>query len=154
MYSSTLDGSQYRCTFDSKGLFTTNLELAVARDQVQASKQRRGSPKKECWIRQPPDFSYKLYITTSTLLGKKSKELKKKKKSIATSTVFDDLYRIRSSMLLQVMQQEPPPKIITSFPRLGPYEAQLLFVKKGKFKSSKYQDPKPHDYRQVTVMVN
>ncbi|XP_066485233.1 putative uncharacterized protein C7orf78 homolog [Tiliqua scincoides] len=135
--------NQYKCTFDSKGLFTTNLELALARDQVHASQQPRSTPKKDSWIKPPPDFSYKLYIT-SALLSKKSKELKKKKKkTMTTSTV----------MLLQVIHQEPPPKIITTFPHVGPYEAQLMFVKKGKFKSSKYQDPKPHDYRQYETGI-
>ncbi|KAJ6666634.1 hypothetical protein lerEdw1_020358 [Lerista edwardsae] len=94
-----------------------------------------------------------LEVAAQSLAWKKSKELKKKKKKTITSTVFDELYRIRSSMLFHVIQQEPQPKIITTFPRVGPYEAQLLFVKKGKFKSSKYQDPKPHDYRQYETGI-
>ncbi|XP_053122045.1 uncharacterized protein LOC128331957 [Hemicordylus capensis] len=149
MFPSIHAGNQCRCTFDSKGQFTTNLDLALARNQVHASQQPRSPPERECWIRQPPDFSYRLYISPSRLrkpLGK-SKELKKKKKT-TTGTLCEELHRIRSRLFLQVMEQEAPREIITRFPRVGPYEAQLLFVKNGKFKSGKYQDPKPYDYRQ------
>ncbi|KAH0627426.1 hypothetical protein JD844_003099 [Phrynosoma platyrhinos] len=142
------DRNQSKWTFDLKGKFMTNLELALARNQVHASQQPRIPPEKECWIKQPPDFSYRLYITPSLIRKPhgKPKELKKKKSNI--STVHDKLVGIRSRLFDQVTEQEVQPKIITRFPHVGPYEAQLMFVKMGKFKSTKYQDPKPHDYRQ------
>ncbi|XP_075351540.1 putative uncharacterized protein C7orf78 homolog [Mycteria americana] len=40
------------------------------------------------------------------------------------------------------------PQLVTRFPRIGSYEAKILFVKNGKYKSGVYEDPKPHDYRQ------
>ncbi|KAJ7322362.1 hypothetical protein JRQ81_018649 [Phrynocephalus forsythii] len=141
------DGNQTKCTFDLKGKFTTNLELALARNIVHALQPPRLLPEKESWTKQPPDFSYRLYITPSFFkkpIGK-PKELKKKTKS---SSVHEELSRIRSRLFVQVMEPEKQPTIITRFPHVGPYEAQLMFVKMGKFKSSKYQDPKPYDYRQ------
>ncbi|XP_075603158.1 putative uncharacterized protein C7orf78 homolog [Balearica regulorum gibbericeps] len=40
------------------------------------------------------------------------------------------------------------PQLVTRFPRIGSYEAKILFVKNGKHKTGVYEDPKPHDYRQ------
>ncbi|XP_078233282.1 putative uncharacterized protein C7orf78 homolog [Pogona vitticeps] len=147
MFPCIHDRNRSKCTFDLKEKFTTNLELALARNTVHALQQPRFPPEKESWTKQPPDFSYKLYITPSFFKKPtgKSKELKKKMK---TSTVHEELNRIRSRLFVQVLEPEKQPKIITRFPHVGPYEAQLMFVKMGKFKSSKYQDPKPYDYRQ------
>ncbi|XP_064906280.1 uncharacterized protein C2H7orf78 [Columba livia] len=40
------------------------------------------------------------------------------------------------------------PQLVTCFPRISSYEAKILFVKNGKYKTSMYEDPKPHDDRQ------
>ncbi|XP_062973938.1 uncharacterized protein LOC134392904 isoform X2 [Elgaria multicarinata webbii] len=64
------------------------------------------------------------------------------------NTFSEELHKIRSRLFVPVLEQEEQPEIVTRFPHVGPYEAQLMFVKMGKFKSSKYQDPKPYDYRQ------
>lgn len=150
MFPSIDSSKQSRCTFDSKGQFTTNLELAFTRNQSHASPQSRVPYKREFWIKQPPDFSYRLYITSglpSEPLGKAKKELKKKAATL--SPLYEELNRIRSRWILPETEKEEPPKIITRFPHVGPYEAKLKFVKTGKHSSGKYQDPKPYDFRQV-----
>ncbi|XP_054847893.1 uncharacterized protein LOC129337910 [Eublepharis macularius] len=151
MLPSIHTGNYFKCTFDSKGLFTTNLELALARDQVHASQQARIPPQRESWTKEPLDFSYKLYITPRKPAGKSKEEPKKTK--ITTSTLCEDLQRITSRWILPVIEQQKPPKIVTRFPHIGPYEAQLMFVKKGKFKCGKYQDPKPYDFRQYEASI-
>lgn len=156
MLPSIHTGIYPKCTFDSKGLFTTNLELALARNQVHASQHARlPSPQKESWTKeQPLDFSYKLYISPHLVrkqAGKSKEKPKKKEKKMTMSTLCEDLQRITSRWILPVIEEKKAPKIITRFPHIGPYEAQLMFVKKGKFKCGRYQDPKPHDFRQVKV---
>ncbi|KAF7252499.1 Cytidylate kinase [Varanus komodoensis] len=146
MFPSIHETNQPKCTFETKGKFATNLELAFARNQVRASQQPKVPTEREYWTKQPPDFSYKLYITPAPL-GKpprKSKGLTKKN----ASTFDEELHSIRSRLFAPVIGQADRPEIITRVPHVGPYEAQLMFVKMGKFKSSKYQDPKPYDYRQ------
>ncbi|XP_042331654.1 uncharacterized LOC102725191 homolog [Sceloporus undulatus] len=148
MFPNIHDRNQSKWTFDLKKKFITNLDLALSRDQVHASQLPRIPPEKKCWLKQPPDFSYRLYITPSLIRKPhgQPKELKKQKSK--TSTVHDELVGIRSRLFDQVIEPEVQPKIITRFPHVGPYEAQLMFVKMGKFKTTKYQDPRPHDYRQ------
>ncbi|XP_061442487.1 uncharacterized protein LOC133365106 [Rhineura floridana] len=147
MFPSIYARNQSKCTFDLKGKFATDLEVALARNQVHASQLPTVPSERDYWLKQPPDFSYKLYITPglfSKPLGK-SKELKKK---MSPSTLYEELHRIRSRLFAPVVEQKEESKIVTRFPHVDPYEAQLMFVKKGKYKSSKYQDPKPFDYRQ------
>ncbi|CAI5788647.1 Hypothetical predicted protein [Podarcis lilfordi] len=147
MFPNIHAGNQSKCTFDLKGRFATNLELALQRDRVNESQPLTAPLEKDSCLKQPPDFSYRLYITRGLLRKPrgKSKELKKKS---PPSTVQEELQRIRSNLFFSIVEREQEPKIITRFPHMGPYEAQLMFVKMGKFKSSKYQDPKPFDYRQ------
>ncbi|XP_077160606.1 putative uncharacterized protein C7orf78 homolog [Paroedura picta] len=141
-----------KCTFYSKGLFTTNLELALERNKVHASQQTRlPPPQRESWTKEPLDFSYKLYITPHIVrkpAGKSKEEPTKKEKEMTMNDLCEDLQRITSRWILPDIEEQKPPKIITRFPHIGPYEAQLMFVKKGKFKCGRYQDPKPHDFRQ------
>lgn len=154
MLPSIHSGIYPKCTFDSKGLFTTNLELALERNQVHASQPARlPPPQRESWTEEPLDFSYKLYLSPHIRkpAGKLKEKPKKKEKKMTTSTLCEDLQRITSRCILPVIEKQKQPKIITRFPHIGPYEAQLMFVKKGKFKCGRYQDPKPHDYRQVKV---
>ncbi|XP_060639330.2 putative uncharacterized protein C7orf78 homolog [Anolis sagrei] len=80
-----------------------------------------------------------------------SKEMKKQ--NSRASTVQDELISIRSRLFDQVMEQKEQPKIITRFPHVGPYEAQLSFVKRGKYKSTSYKDPKPFEHRQYEKHV-
>ncbi|KAM6451050.1 uncharacterized protein C7orf78 homolog isoform 2-T2 [Liasis olivaceus] len=143
-FPSTSIKSPPKCSFDSKGKFATNLELAFERNKLRTSQQHTVPPERECWIKQPPDFSYKLYLTPSKPIGK-PQELKKKKKK---KTIYEELHRIRSGLIVPVIEENKQTKIITRFPHVGPHEAKLMFVKMGKFKSNKYQDPKPYDYRQ------
>ncbi|XP_048367778.1 uncharacterized protein LOC125441300 [Sphaerodactylus townsendi] len=156
MLPSIHSGIYSKCTFNSKGHFTTNLELALARNQVHASQQTRlPTSQREFWTKEPLDFSYKLYITPGIVrkpVGKSKKDPKKREKT-TTNTLCEDLQRITSRWILPVIEQQKPPKIITKFPHIGPYEAQLMFVKKGKFKSGKYQDPKPYDFRQFETSI-
>ncbi|XP_025025688.1 uncharacterized protein LOC112541256 [Python bivittatus] len=144
VFPSTPIKSPPKCSFDSKGKFATNLELAFERNKLRTSQQHTVPPEGECWIKQPPDFSYKLYLTPSKPIGK-PQELKKKKKK---KTFYEELHRIRSGLIVPVIEENKHTKIITRFPHVGPHEAKLMFVKMGKFKSNKYQDPKPYDYRQ------
>lgn len=149
MFPSALIKKPSKCSFDSKGKFTTNLELALERNQIRTSQQCKAPPERQCWIRQPPDFSYKVYLSSHKPVGKLQK-LKKKEK---TKTFYEELHRIRSELIVPVTEEDKETEIVTRFPYTGPYEAKLMFVKMGKFTSNKYQDPKPYDYRQVKVQL-
>ncbi|XP_060103683.1 uncharacterized protein LOC132577912 [Heteronotia binoei] len=157
MLPSIHSGIYPKCTFDSKGLFTTNLELALARNQVHVASQqaRLPPPQRESWTREPLDFSYKLYITPHIVRkpAEKSKEKPKKKEKMSMCALCEDLQRITSRWILPDIEEQKPPKIVTRFPHIGPYEAQLMFVKKGKYKCGRYQDPKPHDFRQYETGI-
>ncbi|XP_008110803.1 uncharacterized protein LOC100554884 [Anolis carolinensis] len=151
MFPNIHDKNQSRWTFDLKEKFTTNLELALARNQVHTSRKPK-SPEKEGWMRKPPDLSYKLYITPNLMRKRSEKPKELKKQMSRASTIQDELISIRSRLFDQVMEQKKEqPKIITRFPRVGPYEAQLSFVKSGKYKSTIYKDPTPYEYRQYEI---
>ncbi|XP_068261304.1 LOW QUALITY PROTEIN: putative uncharacterized protein C7orf78 homolog [Nyctibius grandis] len=62
---------------------------------------------------------------------------------------MQQLSRLRSSLLLPLSEKKRDlPQLVTRFPRISSYEAKILFVKNGKYKTGVYEDPKPHDYRQ------
>ncbi|KAK9396287.1 hypothetical protein NXF25_019648 [Crotalus adamanteus] len=144
MFPNALIKKPSKCSFDSKGKFTTNLELALERNQIRTSQQCKAPPERQSWIRQPPDFSYKVHLSSHKPVGK-LQELKKKEKK---KTFYEELHRIRSGLIVPFIEEDKETEIVTIFPYRGPYEAKLMFVKMGKFTSNKYQDPKPYDYRQ------
>ncbi|XP_050748799.1 uncharacterized protein LOC127013812 [Gymnogyps californianus] len=65
------------------------------------------------------------------------------------SIVMQQLSRLRSRLLLPLSEKKRDlPQLVTCFPQISSYEAKILFVKNGKYKTGVYEDPKPHDYRQ------
>lgn len=154
MFPSALIKKPSICSFDSKEKFATNLELALERNQIHLSQQCKAPPERQRWMCQPPDFSYKVYLSSRKPVGK-CQELKKKEKK---KTFFEELHRIRSRLIvpennLGQTEEDKQTKIVTKFPYTGSYEAKLMFMKMGKFTSNIYQDPKPYDYRQVKVQL-
>ncbi|XP_026561994.1 uncharacterized protein LOC113440054 [Pseudonaja textilis] len=144
MFPSALIKKPSICSFDSKEKFATNLELALERNQIRISQQCKAPPERQRWMCQPPDFSYKVYLSSHKPVGN-YQELKKKEKK---KTFFEELHKIKSGLIIPVTEEVKQTKIATRFPYTGSNEAKLMSVKMGKFTSNKYEDPKPYDYRQ------
>ncbi|XP_013923664.1 PREDICTED: uncharacterized protein LOC106550305 [Thamnophis sirtalis] len=149
MFPSALIKKSSLCSFDSKEKFSTNLKLALERNQIRIS-QCKAPPERQGWMCQPPDFSYKVYLSSRKPVGK-FQELKKKEKK---KTFFEDLHRIRSGLIVpednlgKTKEEDKQTKIVTRFPYTGSFESKLMFMKMGKCTSNIYQDPKPYDFRQ------
>ncbi|KYO26729.1 hypothetical protein Y1Q_0019196 [Alligator mississippiensis] len=134
-------------SFDRKIKFTASLDLAFAQNQSFKQPPRTGS---DTWQKQPPDFSYKLYQTSQPppQACQKEKEELKKSKSSKADTIQQLSMRYSSQFLPPLGRKKKLPMFVTRFPQVGLYEAEIMFVKNGKYKTGTYQDPKPYDFRQ------
>ncbi|XP_019364039.1 PREDICTED: uncharacterized protein LOC109291450 isoform X1 [Gavialis gangeticus] len=133
-------------SFDRKIKFTASLDLAFAQNQSFKQPPRTGS---DTWQKQPPDFSYKLYQTSQPPPQARQKEKEQKKSKSSKADTIQQLSLIYSSQFLPPLGgKKKLPMFVTRFPQVGLYEAEIMFVKNGKYKTGTYQDPKPYDFRQ------
>lgn len=88
----------------------------------------------DVWLKQPPDFSYRLYGSSNPSQkprGKGKGEVKPKMTS--ESIGMQQLSRLRSRLLLPLSEKKRDlPQLVTHFPWISSYEAKTLFVKNGK----------------------
>lgn len=148
----TLHQDRQKFLFESQTQFSASFDLPFFHQQnaVQHSKANT-----DVWLKQPPDFSYRLYSSSNPSLKPRGKRKgEPKPKMTSESIVMQQLSRLRSRLLLPRSEKKRDlPQLVTRFPRIGSYEAKILFVKNGKYKTGVYEDPKPHDYRQVKCLV-
>lgn len=148
----TLQQGKRQFSFESQTELSVSLHWPFFQQQTVVQQPKANT---NVWLKQLPDFSYQLYKSSNTSWkpqGKGNGELKPKMTS--ESTVMQQLSRLRSRLLLLLSEQKRElPQLVTCFPRISSYEAKILFVKNGKYKTSMYEDPKPHDDRQVKCLA-
>lgn len=102
------------------------------------------------WSIKPPDFSLKLYRSLAV-------PQKEERKTHSDQTVPQpgEIKRRTGIFLPKVLhesyQRKDPPKFITSYKPPDALGSELMFVKTGKYPSGPYKNPKPHDFRPVSV---
>ncbi|XP_072707719.1 putative uncharacterized protein C7orf78 homolog [Ciconia boyciana] len=131
----TLHQDERQFLFESQTKFSASLGWPFSWRQTVVQQPKANTV---VGLKQPPDFSYRLYRSSNPSQkpqGKGKGELKPKITS--------------ESILLPLSEKKRDlPQLVTRFPQIGSYEAKILFVKNGKHKTGVYEDPKPHDYRQ------
>ncbi|KAM6202316.1 uncharacterized protein C7orf78 homolog [Rhynchocyon petersi] len=108
-----------------------------------ATKSSQSNLKANVWEIKPPDFSYKLY-TTSGHPEKAFRHIKKGRRK----TIINVPETVLHLPSIQNDLKSITPKFITTFARLDPHTAKIMFVKSGKYPCDEYINPKPYDFRQ------
>ncbi|XP_063179927.1 uncharacterized protein LOC134510562 [Chroicocephalus ridibundus] len=138
----TLHQDKQKFLFASQTQFSVSLDLPFSQRQTVVQQPKANT---DIWLKQPPDFSYQLYRSSNPSLNPRERgkgELKPK---------------ITSEFIAAPSSQKTKgtcPSLSLAFPRIGSYEAKILFVENGKCKTGVYEDPEPHDYRQVQYTAN
>ncbi|KAM3929245.1 uncharacterized protein C7orf78 homolog [Leptodactylus fuscus] len=147
------EDSSHCYLFTRQMKFSANENLAVERsDNFILPKP---FPERNIWKKKPPDFSLRLYTSLTSLTLPRREEGKNLKK-------LKNMNQTQRKNVLEVITQAPPPaprtskepqRFITRFKPMGPFEADLLYVKNGVYPKDKYKDLKPHDFRQYEADI-
>ncbi|XP_077346841.1 putative uncharacterized protein C7orf78 homolog isoform X1 [Lithobates pipiens] len=141
----------HRYFFTRQVKFSANRRLAVERSEHVTNP--KPIPEYNIWMRKPPDFSVKLY--KSLALPRRSEDFDiEEKKNVTKDTKQWNKLEVISGPLNPIQRPtKPPTKFLTKFRHIGPFEASLVCVKEGCYPKDKYQDPKPHDFRQYETGI-
>ncbi|XP_075445244.1 putative uncharacterized protein C7orf78 homolog isoform X2 [Ascaphus truei] len=148
-------GKEQSYLFARQVRFTADQNLATERSKH--FMKSKIIPDHDIWKKQPPDFSVSLY--KSLRLPRKPVELEDEKKDRKNKNRIQfpkrekELLMIHDNHLPDLVKQEEPLKLLTRFKHVGPFEAQIMYVKSGLYPKDKYKDPKPHDFRQYETGI-
>lgn len=143
--------SELSFTFSRKLLFTANQNLITSRSRNHTLLFPAATIRHtDLWDVKPPDFSPKLYRTLNLP--------RIKKKALDPAILREGLEELSQSiefkpLLMQPKQEQKSntPVFIRSHKPPGLLELQLQFVKLGQFPSGPYKNPKPHNFRPVSL---
>lgn len=128
----TLHQDEQQFLFESQTKFSASLDWPFSQQQALMQQPKANT---DIWLKQPPDFSDRLYRSSNPSQkpqGKGKRELKPKPTS--ESIVMQQLSRLRSRLLLPLSEKKRDlPQFVTHFPWISSYEAKTLFVKNGKY---------------------
>ncbi|XP_072269577.1 putative uncharacterized protein C7orf78 homolog isoform X2 [Pyxicephalus adspersus] len=141
----------HRFYFARQVKFSANRRLVVERSEIYANPKL--IPERNIWMKKPPDFSIKLYKSLTLPRRSDESEVKEKRGAAKDSKEWNELVVIPASLNPIYRPTKRPEKFLTKFKHFGPFEASLMYVKEGTYPKDKYQDPKPHDFRQYETGI-
>ncbi|KAJ8415953.1 hypothetical protein AAFF_G00405100 [Aldrovandia affinis] len=131
--------------FEKKIIFSASQDLASIRSKGFVHLEKAKDI--DTWELKAPDFSLKLY--NSLNLPRKKKENRRPPLFASDSRkTLSGIKRPTQIVLPEINQGREPPGFTLRYRPPGVLESKLTFVKKGKYPSLAYSDPKPHDFRQ------
>ncbi|XP_035267773.1 uncharacterized protein si:dkey-30e9.6 isoform X2 [Anguilla anguilla] len=131
--------------FEKKTIFSASRDLASVRSRGFVHLEKAKDT--DVWAVKAPDFSPKLY--SHLHLPRKKKENRSPPLFISDSQEM--LFRVKRPaqiVLPEISQSRELPAFTLRYQPPGGLESKLAFVKKGKYPSTAYSDPKPYDFRQ------
>lgn len=134
--------------FEDKIKFSASQDLALARSKLFIRGETENQSDK-VGIR-PPDFSIRFYKSL-TVPQRKDKKMPS---NVAKSRQTKRTRIVIPKVLHSSYQMEQPRKFITHYKPPDTLEADLRFVRTGKFPAAPYKNPKPHDFRPVSLCIN
>ncbi|KAJ0066466.1 hypothetical protein NL108_013496 [Boleophthalmus pectinirostris] len=123
-------------SFEDKFHFSSRQTLPYAR------RRRSSPPKVDIWNVKAPDFSIRLYRSVS--------EPKEKKKMEVLPTPAEEKRVKLPKVTVEKKRRVEIPKFETYYRAPDAAEAEMMFVKNGKYPKEKYKNPTPHNFRPVT----
>ncbi|XP_069585422.1 putative uncharacterized protein C7orf78 homolog isoform X1 [Ranitomeya imitator] len=145
------DDNERRFLFSRQVKFNANVKLAAERSQQHFMGPKR-IPENNIWKKKPPDFSVRLYKSLN--LPRRSEESNMKERRNRNQILkINELEMIRDSPPPRPRKSEESGTFLTRFRLMEPFEANLLYVKNGVYPKDKYEDPKPHDFRQYETDI-
>lgn len=133
-------------SFESKIRFSASRNLSLMRSKC--FKQPKTEDQRDVCSIKPPDFSVKLY---SRLTDSQKKPRKKNANEARPSETKRTMGKYLPIIEHGSPEKKNAPKFITSHRPPDALESELMFVKTGKYPSGCYRNPKPHDFRPVSV---
>lgn len=135
--------------FEEKTKFSASQNLSFARSKWFALPETQSQS--DVGSIKPPDFSLKLYRSVSV---PQKKEKRKTHSNLTVPQPYETKRRtgvFLPEVLHEKYHSEDPPKFTTSHRPPDAQEYELTFVKTGKYPSGPYKNPKPHNFRPVSV---
>ncbi|XP_055019346.1 uncharacterized protein si:dkey-30e9.6 [Boleophthalmus pectinirostris] len=120
-------------SFEDKFHFSSRQTLPYAR------RRRSSPPKVDIWNVKAPDFSIRLYRSVS--------EPKEKKKMEVLPTPAEEKRVKLPKVTVEKKRRVEIPKFETYYRAPDAAEAEMMFVKNGKYPKEKYKNPTPHNFR-------
>lgn len=135
-------------SFEDKIKFSASQDLALARSKLLISSETENQSDKVGM--RPPDFSVRFYKS----LKVPQRKDKKMPSNVARPQQTKRTRIVIPKILHSSYQMEEPRKFITHYKPPDILEAELRFVRTGKFPAASYKNPKPHDFRPVSLCIN
>ncbi|XP_038568222.1 uncharacterized protein si:dkey-30e9.6 [Micropterus salmoides] len=135
--------------FEEKTKFSASQNLSFARSKWFALPETQSQS--DVGSIKPPDFSLKLYRSVSV---PQKKEKRKTHSNLTVPQPYETKRRtgvFLPEVLHEKYHSEDPPKFTTSHRPPDAQEYELTFVKTGKYPSGPYKNPKPHNFRPVSL---
>lgn len=133
-------------SFERKIQFSAGEDLSFMRSEY--LKLRDAERRREAQSVRPPDFSVKLYSCVSHKTGRHT-HLK------AVGPQPSETKRRHGHFLTNLLSSSPtrtdPPEFITAHRPPDALQTELMFVQAGKHPCGTYRNPKPHNFRPVSV---
>lgn len=149
--SKSLDSSS-SVDITRKMLFSVNHNLTSGRSYGRVSRHPAVHP--DPWSIKAPDFTPKLYKSMSLpRIKRKNAHLVKSKDSLDNKPIIMENTNKSTPSILPVLEQNrcQAKPFITCYKPPDSLESKLLFVKAGKYPLGLYKDPKPHNFRPVSL---
>lgn len=134
-------------TFEMKREFSANQDLLSTRSRF--LKQPETGSQREIFSLKLPDFSVKLYRHRT--VSRKKEKWTFSDAGISQPHEAKRRSEIFSPNIIIPTPNKDSPKFITSHKLPDGLQSQLTFTKKGKFPSDPYRNPKPHNFRLVSL---
>lgn len=143
--------SERSFTFNRKLLFTASQNVITSRSRIHKLLLPKPAARhRDLWEIKPPDFSPKLYCTLNLP--------RIKKKTLDSAILKEGLEELSQSLdimppVLQSKQEKNRniPVFVKSYKPPALLDLQLKFVKFGQFPRDPYKNPKPHNFRPVSL---
>lgn len=143
--------SERSFTFNRQLLFTASQNLITSRSRIHRLVLPTAAARHtDLWEIKPPDFTPKLYRTLSLP--------RIKKKTLDSAILKEGLEELSQSLdkmpsVVQSKQEKMRnvPEFVRSYKPPALLELQLQFVKLGQFPRDPYKNPKPHNFRPVSL---
>ncbi|KAM6910419.1 uncharacterized protein C7orf78 homolog [Xenentodon cancila] len=126
---------------ESKTKFSESRDFSARRKCLEPPK---AESQRDLWSIKPSDLSVKLY---SRLTESRKKQRKKPAKEAKPEGTLGTTGNYRAIIVHGGPEKHNLPKFIVSQRPPDALEAELMFVRTGKYPSGPYKNPRPHDFR-------
>ncbi len=149
-YSTNYNEKEF--SFPGKSKFQAGQDLLVTRSDSYII--RKPHPQEDIWRRPPPNFCPQSYAAKPP--KRNSRESMQPWKYGTYPGQKNEAKKEKVVTLPKALQPQRPKsrKLVNRFKVMDSFEAKCEFVKEGMYEREQYRNPKPHDFRQVNILLH